>query len=61
MTGLTGRVHSMARVEGRHDGLGAAAREEEATLGRRSRRRKREAGGAGWAKRPSEPADCWAD
>jgi hypothetical protein len=46
---------------GRRGGLGTTACEEEAALGRCRRRRKREAGGAGWAARPSGPADCWAD
>jgi hypothetical protein len=44
--GLTSWVHSMAREEG-----GTAAGEEEATLGRRRWKRKREAGGARWAKK----------
>jgi hypothetical protein len=48
MTGLTSRVHSKAREEG---GLGGVACEKEATLGRLWRSRKREGGGAGWAKK----------
>jgi hypothetical protein len=46
---------------GRRDSLGAAACEEEAALGRLGRRRKREAGVAGWAKRLSGPTGCRAN
>jgi hypothetical protein len=50
MTGLVGRVHSMAREVG-----SAAVCEEEAALNRRMQGRKRVASGAGWAKRPNGP------
>jgi hypothetical protein len=46
MRGLTGRLHSMAQEEG-----GVAAWEEEVVLDWHRQRRKREAGGAMWAKK----------
>jgi hypothetical protein len=46
---------------GRRGGLGMAACEEEAALGWRRQRRKRETDRARWAKRLSGLASCWAD
>jgi hypothetical protein len=43
---------------GRRGGLGAASCEVEVVLGRRRQRKKREAGRAKWAKRPSGPVGC---
>jgi hypothetical protein len=56
MRGLTHRVHSMTREEDN-----ATLCEEEAALGWHRRRRKSEAGGAGWAKTLSGLAGCSAD
>jgi hypothetical protein len=50
MRGLTNQVHSMVPEEG-----------NTSALDRHRRRRKREVGRAGWAKRPSGPTGCWVD